>query len=99
MARELKYHEALYDFLARHLEAARIDEVNNAVVVQVVDCAIEPERKSSPKRLLIVAITAALAFVLACLAILVRKAIPAQKRDPVEAERLATRSQYLRSSF
>jgi uncharacterized protein involved in exopolysaccharide biosynthesis len=58
VARELKYHEALYDFLARHLEAARIDEAKNAVVVQVVDSAVEPERKSSPKRLLIVAITA-----------------------------------------
>ena len=65
VARELKYHEALCDFLARHLEAARIDEAKNAVVVQVVDRAVEPERKSSPKRLLIVAITAALAFVLA----------------------------------
>jgi uncharacterized protein involved in exopolysaccharide biosynthesis len=99
VARELKYHEALYDFLARQLEAARIDEAKNAVVVQVVDKAVEPERKSSPKRLLVVAITAALAFLSACFAVLVREAIRRKKQDPIEAHRLATLNQYLRSSF
>jgi uncharacterized protein involved in exopolysaccharide biosynthesis len=99
VARELKYHEALYDFLARQLEAARIDEAKNAVVVQVVDKAVEPERKSSPKRLLIVVITAALAFLLACFAVLVREAIRRKKQDPIEAQRLTTLNQYLRSSF
>jgi capsular polysaccharide biosynthesis protein len=99
VARELKYHEALYDFLARPLEAARIDEAKNAVVVQVVDRAVEPERKSSPKRLLIVAITAALSFLLVCFAILVREALGRKKQDPIEAQRLATLNQYLRSSF
>jgi len=99
VARDLKYHEALYDFLARQLEAARIDEAKNAVVVQVVDKAVEPERKSSPKRLLIVAITAALSFLLACLVVLVREAIRRKKQDPVEAQRLVALNQYLRSSF
>ena len=99
VARELKYHEALYDFLARQLEAARIDEAKNAVVVQVVDKAVEPERKSSPKRLLIVAITALLSFLLACFAVLIREAIRRKKQDPTEAQRLAALNHYLRSSF
>src|SRR5664279_4796259 len=58
VARELKYHESLYDFLGKQLEAARIDESKNAVMVQVVDKAVPAERKSSPRRLLIVAVTA-----------------------------------------
>jgi LPS O-antigen subunit length determinant protein (WzzB/FepE family) len=99
VARELKYHEALYDFLARRLEAARIDEAKNAVVVQVVDKAVEPVRKSSPKRLLIIAITAALSFLLACFVILVREAIRRKKQDLVETQGLATLNQYLGSSF
>src|SRR5215831_17816541 len=94
VARELKYHEALYDFLARQLEAARIDEAKNPVVVQVVDKAVEPERKSSPKRLLIVALTAALSFLVACFVVLVREAIRRKRQDPVEAQRLATLNQY-----
>jgi uncharacterized protein involved in exopolysaccharide biosynthesis len=96
-ARELKYHESLYDFLSRQLEAARIDESKNAVLVQVVDRAVEPERKSGPKRLLIIAISALLAFVLICFAILVREAIRRQQQDPVEADRLAQLRNYLRS--
>ena len=50
-ARDLKYHEAVYEFLGKQLEAARIDEAKEAVVVQFVDKAVEPERKSSPRRL------------------------------------------------
>ena len=97
--RELKYHESLYDFLSRQLEAARIDEAKNAVLVQVVDRAVVPERKSSPQRLLIVAAAAVLAFLLTCFGVLVREAIRRKKQDPVEAERLARLNLYLRSSL
>ena len=84
VARELKYHESLYDFLGKQLEAARIDEAKNAVMVQVVDRAVEPERKSSPKRLLIIALTAVAAFLLSCLGVLVWEAIRRKQQDPVE---------------
>ncbi len=99
VARDLRYHESLYDFLARQLEAARIDEAKDAVVVQVVDRAVEPEKKSGPHRLLIVAITAVVAFLLICFAILVREAIRRKQQDPVEAARLAQLNHYLRSSL
>ena len=99
LARKLKYHQALYDFLVRQLEAGRIDEAKNAVVVQVVDKTVEAERKSSPRRLLIIAITAALSFLLAGFAVLVREAIRRKRQDKVEAQRLATWNQHLRSSF
>ena len=98
VARELKYHESLYDFLAKQLEAARIDEAKNAVLVQVVDKAVEPERKSSPKRLLIVAVTAITSFLLACFGVLVWEAIRRKQQDPIEAARIAQLHQYLRNS-
>ena len=99
VARDLRYHESLYDFLARQLEAARIDEARNAVVVQVVDKAVPPEKKSSPKRLLIVAIATVVAFLLISFAVLVREAIRRKRQDPVEAARLAQLNRYLRSSL
>ncbi|MGA9566604.1 MAG: Wzz/FepE/Etk N-terminal domain-containing protein [Candidatus Korobacteraceae bacterium] len=99
VARDLRYHESLYDFLARQLEAARIDEAKNAVVVQVVDRGVPPERKSSPKRLLIVAIVTLIAFLLISFAVLVREAIRRKQQDPVEAARLAQLNHYLRSSL
>jgi uncharacterized protein involved in exopolysaccharide biosynthesis len=60
--REVKYHEALFEFLSKQLEAARIDEAKNSVLVQVVDSAVEPERKSGPMRLIPVALLTALTF-------------------------------------
>jgi uncharacterized protein involved in exopolysaccharide biosynthesis len=52
--REVKYHESIYELLAKQYEAARIDEGKNAPVIQVVDEAIPPDKKSSPPRTIIV---------------------------------------------
>src|SRR5271157_445696 len=87
--RDLKYHEALYEFLGKQLEAARIDEGQNAVLVQVVDHAVEPERKSSPRRMFIVLVSAVSAFVLACLGALFMEALRRKQQDPRERTRLA----------
>ncbi len=95
-AREMRYHESLYDFLSRQLEAARIDESKSAVVVQVVDKAVEPEKKSGPQRMLIVALTTVLAFLLVSFAVLVREALRRKREDPGEAARLDQLGQYLR---
>jgi tyrosine-protein kinase Etk/Wzc len=98
VARELKYHESLYDFLGKQLEAARIDEAKNAVTVQVVDRAVAPERKSSPKRLLIIALTAGVSFLLSCMGVLIREAIRRKKQDPSEGARIAQLQHYLKNS-
>ena len=96
VARDLRYNESLYDFLARQLEAARIDEAKNAVLVQVVDRAVVPERKSGPRRLLIIAIATLLAFLLACFWVLMREVFRRKRQDPIEAARLAQLNQFLR---
>ncbi len=54
--RDMKYAESIFELLAKQYEAARLDEARTAAVIQVVDPAIEPDRKSSPPRILIVAI-------------------------------------------
>ncbi len=87
-ARELKYHEALYEFLGKQLEAARIDESQNAILVQVVDRAVEPEKKSGPKRMLIVLVSTITAFVLACLGVLIAESLRRKEQDPIEGLRL-----------
>lgn len=65
-ARDLKYHEALYEFLNKQLEAARIDEAKEGVLVQVVDKAVLPEKKSGPHRTLIALLVTTAAFILSC---------------------------------
>lgn len=52
--REVKYQEALLEVIAKQYELARIDEARDSSLIQVLDVAIPPDRKSGPKRLLIV---------------------------------------------
>ena len=51
--RDVKYYETIFDLLARQFEAAKLDEARQGAVVQVVDKAVVPDAKSSPKRLFI----------------------------------------------
>jgi tyrosine-protein kinase Etk/Wzc len=86
--RDVKYHEAVYDFLSKQLEASRIDEAKDAILVQVVDKAVIPERKSSPRRALIVLVTAIVAFLLSCMGVLLMETLRRKQQDPNERARL-----------
>jgi uncharacterized protein involved in exopolysaccharide biosynthesis len=94
-ARDLKYHEALYEFLSKQLEAARIDEAREAVVIQVVDRAVAPEIKSAPRRTVMVLVAAVVAFILACVWVVGAEVIRRRRLDPGERARFAQ----LRESF
>ena len=48
--REFKYQEALFELFARQYEAARVDESKEGAIIQVIDEATPPERKSGPRR-------------------------------------------------
>ena len=62
--RQLKYNETLYELLVKQFELAKLDEARDAVVIQVIDRAVPPERKSRPKRSLIVIMSTFLGFLL-----------------------------------
>ncbi len=52
--RDLKYHEALFEILSRQYEAARLDEAKSAPMVQIVDRAVIPEKRSWPPRTILI---------------------------------------------
>ncbi len=52
--RDVKYNETIFDILARQFEVAKLDEAKEGALIQVVDAAIPPDRRSFPKRGLIV---------------------------------------------
>ncbi len=58
--RDFKYHETLFELYAKQFELARIDESREGAVLQVLDAAQPPERKSKPKKA-IIALVATLA--------------------------------------
>jgi len=83
--RELKYREAVYEAMTKQYEIARVDEAKDAAIIQVLDKAMPPEMRSSPKRALIVLTVAVLAFFLALGVALIAERINA---DPLTAARL-----------
>jgi len=62
--RQLKYNETLFELLSKQYELAKLDEARDAVVIQVIDRAVPPERKSGPQRALIVVLSAFIALFL-----------------------------------
>ncbi len=73
--RDVKYYETIFTIIARQFETAKLDEAKEGAVIQVVDAAVPPDRKSSPQRTLIVLggtllgllTGSVIAFLLACL--------------------------------
>lgn len=51
--REFKYQETLFDLFAKQYELARVDESREGALIQVVDPATPPEKRSKPKRAII----------------------------------------------
>jgi uncharacterized protein involved in exopolysaccharide biosynthesis len=86
--RELKYHEAVYELLTQELEIARLDEAREGELVQVVDPAVTPDKKSSPQRTLIVIGMTILAFFVAVFWIIVRQGLERAFRAPENRERM-----------
>lgn len=64
---ELQYRQALLDLLMKQYDAARLDEAKDATIIQVVETAAPPDRKTSPHRVQVVLACAALGFFCACL--------------------------------
>jgi tyrosine-protein kinase Etk/Wzc len=68
---DAKYTQALYDLLLKQYDAARLDEAKEAAIIQVVEPAIEPDRKSSPNRALIIVVFMALGIFGGCMLALI----------------------------
>jgi tyrosine-protein kinase Etk/Wzc len=88
--REFKYHETLFELFSKQFEIAKVDEAREGAVIQILDAAQPPERKSKPKKALI-AIIATLAggFVL-LLYVFIRQAFRSSSQNSESANKLAS---------
>lgn len=84
--RQFKYNETLFELLAKQYELAKLDEARNAVIIQVIDPAVPPERKSRPKMSVIVLLATGAGFVLAVLLALYRERTRKEQGRPADAE-------------
>jgi tyrosine-protein kinase Etk/Wzc len=60
--RDLKYTETVYELLAKEFEISKLDEAKEGSIIQVVDVAVTPDKKSFPPRTAIVIVMTILGF-------------------------------------
>ena len=86
--REFKYQEALFALYMRQLEMARVDEGREGAVIQVIDIAQKPERKSKPKNALVAVLSTLGGAMLLLLFVFSRSAMRSAIQDPAYAAKL-----------
>lgn len=87
--RDVRYYETIFEILARQFEIAKLDEAKEGALIQVVDPAIVPDRRSFPKRTLIVLGAAFAGLVIGILAALVQASWQRIQSDPETAQKFA----------
>jgi uncharacterized protein involved in exopolysaccharide biosynthesis len=87
--REFKYQETLFELFSRQYEMARVDESREGALIQVVDEASPPERKSRPKRAIVAVSATIVAGLLLGLIVLVRNAWRQVALQPHKSEQLS----------
>jgi uncharacterized protein involved in exopolysaccharide biosynthesis len=84
--REFKYQETLFELFSRQYELARVDEAREGALIQVIDTAQPPERKSKPRRANVALLTTAGAGAVLAAFVLLRRRW--QTLSPEQTERL-----------
>jgi tyrosine-protein kinase Etk/Wzc len=87
--RDVKHYEAIFDVLARQLELAKLDEAKEGAFIQVVDPAVQPEQKSSPKQGLITIAGLAAGFTFGVMLALLQGGLARMRYNPVTRDKLA----------
>lgn len=95
LLRDVKYYETIFKLLAKQYEIAKIDKARDASIVQVLDKAVEPEKKSKPRRALIVVLTALTAGIVGVIWAFAKEAIERERKNPQGLRRLELLRRYL----
>jgi uncharacterized protein involved in exopolysaccharide biosynthesis len=86
--RDVKYHELVFELLAKQFELAKLDEAREGAVIQVVDPAVLPDRKSFPKVSLIVPAVIFVWVLIALFSILMMEGIRRAEERPEDYRKL-----------
>lgn len=93
--RDVKYYETIFGILARQFEMAKLDEAKEGALIQVVDPAIPPDRRSFPKRALIVSGATCLGLFLGAFLVLFQAGYEYLKRFQESSEKILRLEQSL----
>jgi tyrosine-protein kinase Etk/Wzc len=88
--RDVKYYETIFELLAKQFEMAKLDEARQGSLIQIVDQAQVPDRRSFPKRAIIVLIACLLGLIFALIWVLGTEALANAQKSPEYGDRLRT---------
>lgn len=86
--REFKYQEVLFEQISKQYELARIDELKDGAVIQVVDVAVTPERNERMAKALLAFLAAMAAGIVLLPFVFIRSALKNARQDPEAAFKL-----------
>jgi tyrosine-protein kinase Etk/Wzc len=93
--RKLKYAETIHQLLAQQYQMAKVDEARDAPLLQVLDAAIAPEKRTSPKRTQMVLMAVVASGFAMCLLAFMLEAKRQAEGDPEQAGKMAVLRQSL----
>lgn len=94
--RDVRYEETLFEFMTQQYEMAKVDEARQSQVIQVVDPALVPDRRSWPHRTLLTLLAFILAAMIASFWVILQSAYEHRMEDPEEAAKIHRLRQLLR---
>lgn len=86
--RDVKYRETIFELIAKQFELAKIDEAKEGSTVQFIDRAVEPDKKSRPRRVLIASLTVLVSLLLAVAGVFVKEVLAGVQSDSNKTRRL-----------
>ena len=87
--RDVKYYETIFDILARQFEMAKLDEAKEGAVIQLVDSAVPPDKRSFPKRGYMVLGATVAGFLAGIFLALLSAGLEKLRADPQSSEKMA----------
>ena len=88
--RDVKYYETIFEILARQFELAKLDEAKEGALIQVVDPAVPPDRRSFPKRSFIVICATFAGLLVGVICVFAREGFKRMKGDPATNEKIVS---------
>lgn len=80
--RDVKYYETISELMARQFEIAKLDEAREGTTLQLIDAASIPDRRSSPKRAIILTVASFVSFFSGCVWCLLTESFTRLKNSP-----------------
>ncbi|MBI3286027.1 MAG: hypothetical protein HYZ65_14425 [Burkholderiales bacterium] len=85
--RNVKYYEVIFELLSKQFELAKIDEAKDSSMIQSLDKAVPAERKTKPKRAMIVLAGLFGGGILGILLAFMREAYSSSRQNPESSKR------------